>query len=87
VGQTALARQGSRGLPRLPQLERKACLIQTERCVPRPLLDARARLCSTYFNFMQNYRANTNLAPVPCIAPSIPAMRISGSNLRAGNEA
>ena len=36
---------------------------------------------------MQTSSANTNLAPVLCIAPSIPAMRISGSNLRAGKEA
>jgi hypothetical protein len=44
-------------------------------------------LCSTRFNVMQIFAANANRFPAPCIAVPIPALRITGPILCAGNEA
>ena len=44
-------------------------------------------LCSTFLNVMQTPGANASFLPVLRIAVSIPGLRISGHNARAGNEA
>jgi hypothetical protein len=43
-----------------------------------------AHLCFTFFNVMRASGANSRLFPVMRIAVSIPAIRISSPNVRAG---
>jgi hypothetical protein len=52
--------------------------------LPPPSLDARFSLCSTSFNAMNNSGPNAIPCPALCMAPFIPAIRITSSNMRAG---
>jgi hypothetical protein len=50
-------------------------------------LTRRSRLWFTQFNVMHGSSAKANFYLVPRIAVSLPAIRISGPNARAGNGA